>query len=112
MRTSLAALTMMVAVLPACGAAESEARDAFREGAVALCVANSERAAPPAMAGFDWQRLCGCATDRVMDGRSLRELAGLTPGGPEQRDALARCVQAQIGGGTGAAPALPSGTTG
>ena len=106
MRNSLAALTIILAALPACSAAENEARDAFREGAVTLCVANSERAAPPAMAGFDWQRLCGCATDRVMEGRSLRELAELTPGGPEQRDALARCVQDQIGGSR----TLPSGT--
>jgi hypothetical protein len=91
MRTIPAAVSLLsLAALAACGNSDEAARKAFREGSLSSCVeASRGRPAPP---GFDWERLCTCATDRVMEGKSGRELAQMQPGTPEQRRIVEQCV--------------------
>jgi len=96
-------LPIAAAALAGCGASEEAARDAFRRGSIEACLTSSRQAAPPALAGFDWERLCACATDRIMAGKSARELTGLRPGGPGQHEAVAACLaQIRRGGGSSA----------
>ena len=94
LRRLAAALTLLLscAALAACGSEES-ARNTFRTSSIEGCVSASRTSSvPPQMAGFDWQRLCTCATDKIMEGKTARELAQLTPGGPGQTEAVQQCV--------------------
>lgn len=95
MRILFAAAPLLA--LAACEAAEDSARDGFRTESIAACTESSRRAAPAPMAGFDWERLCTCATDRIMEGKSAGELLRLQPGGPGQREAIEACF-AEIAG--------------
>ena len=91
MRILFAAVSLLpLAALAACGSSDEATRNAFREGSLRSCIeASRGRPAPP---GFDWERLCACATDRVMEGKSGRELAQLQPGTDEQRRIVEQCV--------------------
>ena len=93
MRRLLAVATILpLTALAACGSEES-ARNTFRTSSIEGCVSASRTSSvPPQMAGFDWQRLCTCATDKIMEGKTARELAQLTPGGPGQTEAVQQCV--------------------
>lgn len=82
--------------LAACGAAEERALEAFRDQSVAGCVEASRRAAPPAMAGLDFQSLCSCATERIMEGKNVTDLAQMRPGDPEQRQAIEQCAARMV----------------
>lgn len=94
MRIGLAFLAALP--LAACGAAEENALKAFRDQSVAGCVETSRQAAPPAMAGLNFQRLCSCATDRIMDGKRVADLARMRPGDPEQREAIEQCAAQMV----------------
>ena len=91
MRHAVISLLPLVA-LAACGVSEESARNTFRQSSIEGCVSASRTQAPPALAGFDWERLCSCATDRIMEGKSVSELAQFTPGGPDQTAAVQQCV--------------------
>ena len=86
------AILMPAAMLAACGPSEEAARNSFRQSSIESCVGASREVAAPQLAGFDWERLCSCATDRIMAGKSARELIQLEPGGPGQREAVEQCV--------------------
>ncbi len=103
MRIVLAALSLVPLVaLAACGSEES-VRATFRQASIDGCLAASRgQPTPPAMANFDWNRLCTCATDRIMEGKSATELAQLRPEGPGQTQAVEQCVREMM---PGAAPA-------
>lgn len=106
MRRMLVAMPLLsLAALAACGSEES-ARNTFRTASIEGCVSASEgQSVPPQLAGFDWQRLCTCATDRIMEGKSASELAQLTPGGPGQTEAVQQCIAEMQR--DGAVPGLP-----
>lgn len=91
MRFILAALPL-VPMLAACGASDEAARNTFRQSSIDSCVSASSSRPQPALAGFDWERLCTCATDRIMEGKSARELIQMEPGAPEHRQAVEQCV--------------------
>jgi hypothetical protein len=100
-----ALLSLLTVLLAGCGATEEEARHAVRDQAVMGCVASARQSAPASLAGYDWRGLCGCATDRLMAGRSAAELVRMEPGGPRQREAFARCARdLHPAGAIGAAP--------
>lgn len=114
MRMKFAALLVVpMLTLAACGSEES-ARNTFRTASIDGCVSASEsQPTPPGMEGFDWNRLCTCATDRIMEGKSASELAQLEPGGPGQQEAVMQCVQEMMPGGlpgAGGAGATPPAT--
>jgi len=71
-------------------------RDSFRTTAVESCVSSSHGAPMPA--GFDWQRLCGCAIDRYMANKSTSELRNANPSDPALRAATQQCAMEQLGG--------------
>jgi hypothetical protein len=85
------------------GSAFDEAfRNSFRESAVSSCVSAS-RATPNAPQGVDWQRLCSCSVDRLMQGKSSAELRRLQGNSSEQMEAVRQCA-AEMGivpGGAG-----------
>ena len=92
------AATASIPALAACGATDEAARDAFRRNSIQACLTSSRQSAPPALAGFDWERLCTCATDRIVQGKSASELVQLRPGGPGQREAVEQCfAEMQVG---------------
>lgn len=98
------AAALPLTLVAACGS-EDSARQAFRTNSIEGCVQASQGSSvPPQMAGFDWQRLCTCATDKIMEGKSASELAQLQPGGPGQTEAVQQCVAEMQR--DGAAPAL------
>jgi len=110
MRTKLA-LCLVLLPLAACASEETQ-RTAFRDASIASCMAASRNApTPPGMAGFDWNSLCTCATDKIMEGKSASELAALEADGPGQQAAVQQCVMQMLPGmqGAPAAPAAPTG---
>src|SRR5690554_3070656 len=78
MRIALGLGTVSVIVLlAACGpgsAFDNSFRESYREKAVEGCVEGSRRA--PAAPGVDFQRICECAVDRHMQGKSATDLMG------------------------------------
>jgi hypothetical protein len=94
---ALCALTM---VLGACGMqSENDMRASFRSHAVDSCVASSRGSPNPS--NFDWQRLCGCAIDRYMAGKSASDLSNANPEDPALRETSRQCAMEQAGGGAG-----------
>ena len=107
MRILLAgALCATPLILAGCGegsAFDNGVRSSFRDNAVQSCVTASQRA--PNSSHFDWPRLCGCAVDRYMAGKSTSDLRNANPQDPALRAATQQCAMEQIG----AAPAAPAG---
>lgn len=97
MRAILAA-ALPLAALAACEASDEAVRNEFRQGSIQGCLQSAGNA--PAPPGFDWERLCTCATDRVMAGKTGRELARLEPGTADQRRIVAECLAEIQRGGT------------
>jgi len=96
--------------LAACGqgsAFDNGIRTSFRENAVSSCMTASRNV--PNSSQFDWPRLCGCAIDRYMAGKSTSDLRSADPHDPALRAATEHCAMEQVGGaiseGSGAAPA-------
>jgi hypothetical protein len=99
----------MILVLAGCGegsAFDNGMRDGFRQTAVESCVTSSRGSPMPA--GFDWQRLCGCAIDRYMAGKSTTELRNANPSDPALRAATQQCAMEQMGSATVPAGAKPA----
>ena len=88
---------MIVVLLFGCGADASGGSDEafrteFKQNAVRACVDQSRTAAPPGTEGLDWQRFCGCAADRFMEGKSTDELRTARDIGSSDRPALEQCA--------------------
>lgn len=105
-----------IALLAGCGAGggnDNEVRASMRERAVASCVDASRTS--PSSGRYDWPRLCACATDRYMTGKSTADLQEADPRDPARRAASRQCAIEQMGevlnaiatgqDGAGAAPA-------
>ena len=77
MRILLATATAASLVaIAACGqgsAFDNGLRDSYREKALSSCVSGA-RSAAPAGVTIDFDRVCGCAIDRHMEGKSGTEL--------------------------------------
>jgi len=92
---------------------DEEMRSSFRQHAVDSCVSSS-RGSPNA-SQFDWPRLCGCAIDRYMAGKSVNDLQNANPQDPALRSSTQQCAMEQVGGALGTPgapgePAAPGGT--
>jgi hypothetical protein len=93
MRTFLAVAVLVS--LAACddgGAIDQTIARGVRESAVQTCMAWVPQSDIAAAAGLDGDRLCACATDRVLSGKSVAELGELRPDSAEGRAALVECV--------------------
>jgi hypothetical protein len=106
MRISIgAAAPALLLCLAGCGegsAFDNGVRSSFRENAVQSCVTASRNA--PGGVQLDWPRLCGCAIDRYMTGKSTTDLRNADPHDPALRAATQQCMMEQIGAQAGGAP--------
>ena len=79
-------------------------RESYREKAVEGCLRGSQGA--PAAVGVEFQRICECAVDRHMEGKSATELMG--EGDDVSRtgaqDATMQCIRENVPGAAGTAP--------
>ncbi len=108
-RLPTAATIASIALLASCGpgsAFDNSFRESYREKAVEGCVQGSRAAAAPP--GVDFQRICECAVDRHMEGKSATELMGEADDTARSgaQDATMQCVRDLV---PGAAAALPGG---
>lgn len=72
----IAATGASLVAIAACGqggAFDNGLRDSYREKALSSCVSGARSGAPPGVA-IDFDRVCGCAIDRHMEGKSGTEL--------------------------------------
>jgi len=100
---------MLVVALAGCGkgsAFDEAFRNSYREKGVQTCASEARaqiaRSGQTLMAGVDFDRICGCAVDRIMAGKSASELMR-EPDAREQQAAIEQCV-AQAGPGAGGKP--------
>jgi hypothetical protein len=104
------AATTGLCALAACGegsAFDNSFRTSYREKAVESCTAGA-RAAIPAGVQVDVQRVCTCAVERHMEGKSATELMG-NDDQPAAQAATEQCLREEMarvggGGGSGAKP--------
>jgi hypothetical protein len=105
MRVILAgAAGAMIVSLAACGpgsAFDNGVRDQFKTTAVESCVTSSRGS--PAAAQLDFNRLCNCAIERYMGGKTTDQLRNADPQDPALRSATEQCMMEQLGAAGGAA---------
>lgn len=103
----------VAATLAACGegsAFDNGFRTSYRERAVDSCIAGI-RSGAPAGVRLDFRRVCECAVDRHMEGKSATELMGADDARATQA-AAEQCVieeARRVGGGAVPAGAKPGG---
>src|SRR5436305_13980769 len=104
MRILLAgAACALLLALSGCGqGSDAEVRASIRDRSVDSCIAASRNA--PDTRGLDWPRLCRCAVDRSMAGKSTAELQNPDPRDPARRAASQQCMMEQMGGGAAGGP--------
>lgn len=100
-RLQAIAVAASLALLTSCGpgsAFDNSFRESYREQAVQGCL-QSARAAP-AIPGVDFQRICECAVDRHMDGKSATELMGEADDATQAgaQEATMQCVRELVPG--------------
>ena len=104
MRIILAgAACAMIVSLAGCG----DPREQFKTTAVESCITSSRGS--PAAAQLDFPRLCNCAIDRYMAGKTTDELRNANAQDPALVAASQQCAMEQLSGAAGGAPAAPTG---
>lgn len=89
----LAAVSLLL--LAACdsgGVVDQTIRHGVRQSAVEACTAWVPQSEIALAAGVDPERLCGCAADRILEGKAASKLAELRPSSLELRAAVTQCV--------------------
>jgi hypothetical protein len=113
MRIILAGAACAIIVsLGGCGpgsAFDNGVREQFKTSNVESCVAAAR--GTPAAGQLDFPRLCNCAVDRYMAGKTTDELRNANPQDPALRAASEQCALEQLGGAAGAGRA-PAGEAG
>ena len=97
------AAAMGLLALAACddgGIVDQTIRHGVRQSAVEACRAWVPQSEIASAAGLDPERLCGCAADRILEGKSASELGSLRPGSAELRAAATQCVAEVQGSAT------------
>lgn len=74
------------------GVVDQTVRQGVRQSAVEACSQWIPQFGLATATGLDPNRLCGCAADRLMEGRTATDVATNTPGMPEVRAAVGQCV--------------------
>lgn len=110
-----AASVASIALLAGCGpgsAFDNSFRESYREQAVQGCLQSARTA--PAMPGVDFQRICECAVDRHMAGKSATELMGEADDATQAgaQEATMQCVRELVPGAAAAMPADAPGPAG
>ncbi len=99
----LAAMSLLsLAACDSGGVVDQSIRRGVRQSAVQACTAWVPQSEIALAAGVDPERLCGCAADRILEGKGASDLADLRPSSPELRAAVAQCVAEDQTAETGA----------
>ena len=88
-------LSSTLFVLAACdsgGVVDQSVRQGVRQSAIQACTAWVPQSDIARAAGLNPDRLCGCAADRLLKGKSATELGNLRPGSAETRQAVTQCI--------------------
>lgn len=90
----LIASTFLV-TLAACGQGSSfdeSFKASFREKAIATCTEQTQGKAPAGM-NIDVNKMCGCVTDKIMEGKSATQLATAMPNSTEGMAIAQTCLK-------------------
>jgi hypothetical protein len=92
------ALCAAAVCLSGCGGGldDNQMLASFREHQVQSCIAGVQASPQAANLGLDGPRLCGCAIDRYMAGKSAADLRNADPHDPALRDATHQCQIEQM----------------
>ena len=106
-RTLFMLAPLSLLALAACGegsAFDESFKTTYREKFVATCVAGAEGQIPAGVT-VDLDKICTCAADKVMEGKSATDLATTVPGSAEDLDKVKQCISelgpVKIGGAGG-----------
>ncbi len=92
MRSIIIALSVLT--LTACGegsAFDESFKASFREKLVTTCT-SSASGSIPAGVNIDLDKICGCAADKIMEGKSAKELVSTVPGSAEDLAKVRQCM--------------------
>ena len=94
-KLTLLLLTLTVfPFLAACGegrVVDDSIKATYREKLVTTCAATASGTVPSA-ANLDLDKICGCAADKVMEGKSARDLVSTVPGSAEDIAKIRQCA--------------------
>lgn len=85
---------LLALALAACGegsAVDERIKATYREQLVAACT-SAAQGTIPAGANVDPDKICACAADKVMEGKSATELATTVPGSAEDLAKIRLCA--------------------
>ena len=80
--------------LTACGdggAVEEGFKATYRNKLVATCTATAQSYVPAGVV-VDIDKICGCGADKIMEGKSAKELATTVPGNAEDVAKVRQCI--------------------
>ncbi len=80
--------------LTACGegsAVDAQIKATYREQLVSVCTSTASGYLPTG-ANVDLDKVCGCAADKVMEGKSATDLATTVPGSAEDLAKVRECA--------------------
>jgi hypothetical protein len=86
------------------GLDDNEMRASFREHQVQTCISGVSSSPQAAALHLDGPRLCACAMDRYMAGKSAADLRNADPHDAALRDATRQCQMEQMSEAQGALP--------
>lgn len=95
MRITAIALATLALCLTACGdgsAVDESIKATYREQLVTTCSATASGYLPSSTANIDLDKICGCAADKIMEGKSATDLATTVPGSAEDLAKIRLCA--------------------
>ena len=87
-------LLLLTLALTACGegsVVDDSIKATYSEKLVTTCTATAQSTVPSA-ANLDLDKICGCAADKVMEGKSARDLVSTVPGSAEDIAKIRQCA--------------------
>lgn len=92
--TPVAAICALTLTLSACGegsAFDESFKASYREKLVSTCVSTAQGQTPEGIE-VDLDKICGCAADKIMEGKSTQDLATTVPGGADDLANIRECA--------------------
>lgn len=94
MRTMMIATVGLAFTLAACGdgsAFDESFKSSYREKMITAC-SEAAKGSIPAGVNIDLSKVCGCTADKIMEGKSAKELMSNAPGSAEDIAKAQQCV--------------------
>ena len=89
----MASVTLLP-LLAACGegsAVDAQVKATYRQQLMAVCTSTASGYLPTG-ANLDLDKICGCAADKIMEGKSAKELVSTVPGSAEDLAKIRGCA--------------------